>query len=86
MQEDQRTVRSTLNAISGGLSFRTGSIHPDALPATTNIGVDALLLRWKSIAPVCCLPEESLIHKLLENADTFVAADLKQARGLVNRW
>src|SRR6186997_544171 len=28
LQEDQRTIRSTLNAISGGLSFRTGSIHP----------------------------------------------------------
>jgi hypothetical protein len=35
MQEDQN--RSTLNAISGGLSFRTGSIHPEASVLTTNM-------------------------------------------------
>ena len=78
MQEDQRTVRSTLNAISGGLSFRTGSIHPDASRPTTDIKIDFLLLRWKSIAAIRSLTEKTLIDELAQDANALVTTDLKE--------
>jgi hypothetical protein len=86
LQEDQRTVRSTLNAISGGLSFRTGSIHPDASVSTTQNHSQHLLLRWKAVSPVGCLFEEPLVNELFQNAYAFLPTDLEQARRLIDRW
>ena len=86
MQEDQRTVRSTLNAISGGLSFRTGSIHPQRAVSTTNFEVFSLLLRRESIPAIGRLSKESLIHKPGQDPHAFVTADLEQSRRLVDCW
>ena len=84
MQEDQRTVRSTLNAISGGLSFRTGSIHPQSAVSTTNFEVFSLLLRRESIPAIGRLSKESLINKPCQDAHAFVAGDLEESRRLVD--
>jgi|SRR4026207_129060 hypothetical protein len=86
MQEDQRTVGSTLNAISGGLSFRTGSIHLRGSVSTTYFEVFSLLLRRESIPAIGRLSKESLFNKRFQNAHAFVTADLKQSCSLVDRW
>ena len=86
MQEDQRTVGSTLNAISGGLSFRTGSIHLRGSVSTTYFEVFSLLLRRESIPAIGRLSKESLINKSRQDAHAFVTADLEQSRRLVDCW
>ncbi len=86
MQEDRRTVRSTLNAISGGLSFRRGSIALEGVAVDYQHQGKCLLLRWKAVSTVRRVPQKALIDELLKYLHTFLATDLEQACGLIDRW
>ena len=83
MQEDQRTVRSTLNAISGGLSFRTGSIHLMESLDHLNMRV-MLLLRWQTIATIGRPFEDHFIDEIAQHMNTLLSADLEEPRRLID--